>query len=249
MVEERNSCARVAQPAIRGFVAGDDAAGQPSRIDDGEPWPVRANRRASGLEEGDVVRRIVGDENAAGGELEKRGDHSTEAGAPATMPSVMPVSTAMNAGIAVSGLTSSELPEHVLAARLHGSDLGDAGVSGASPGGLEVDDHERRLPQRRPQLVERALDALSGELASPYPAAALMADGKRQRWPDGKRQRRQFWPAVPPAAHDRRLARHGRSSTWPYPADGADPLAVPPVREPHPLRRHPDDPVPRLPAL
>ena len=64
-----------------------------------------ANRRASGLEEGNVVRRIVGDENAAG-ELEERGDHSTEAGAPATMPSVMPVSTAMNAGIAVSGLTS-----------------------------------------------------------------------------------------------------------------------------------------------
>ena len=82
-------------------------------------------------------------------------------GASATMASVMPVSTWMNAGIGPRGVDQGlELAEHLAAAHLDGADLGDRRVGGAAARGLEVDDDERDIGQCGAQVVEGALDHL-----------------------------------------------------------------------------------------
>ena len=79
-------------------------------------------------------------------------------GAPATIASVMPVSTEMNGGIGTPGLTSVwNSPSTSPAAHLDRADLGDLAARRRAAGGLQVDHHEGHLVQRRAQLVERRL--------------------------------------------------------------------------------------------
>ena len=164
------------QPAIRGFVAGDDAAGQPSRIDDGEPWPVRADRRASGLEEGDVVRRIVGDENAASGELEERGDHRTEprcAGDHAVGDAGEHGDERWDRGLGVD--QRLELPEHVPPRAFTAPISVMRAVSGASPVVSRSTTTNVVSRSGVPSSSNVPWMPCPASWASPYPAAALMA--------------------------------------------------------------------------
>jgi hypothetical protein len=104
-------------------------------------------------------------------------------GESATIESVMPVSTAMNGGIATCGLTSVwNSPEHLPAAHLDRADLGDHGAAGrGAAGGLEVDDAERDLAQGPAQLVERRLHGhrLSHRRSAEAAAVVLMCGNVR----------------------------------------------------------------------
>ena len=81
-------------------------------------------------------------------------------GAPATIVSLMPVSTEMNGGIGTPGVDQRlELAQPLAAADLHRADLGDLAALRRPAGGLEVDDDEGHLVQRRAQLVEGRLRA------------------------------------------------------------------------------------------
>ena len=61
-----------AQLAVRRVVAGDHASGEPGRVEDLEPRPRPTLLHGEVLEEADVERRVVRDEDAALGELEER---------------------------------------------------------------------------------------------------------------------------------------------------------------------------------
>ena len=87
------------------------------------------------------------------------GSTSSIRGAGSTIASVMPVSTVIIGGIGTPGFTSvSKRPSSSPPRMLHRADLGDrVVVPGDVAGGLEVDDHERDLRQRRAEVVERLL--------------------------------------------------------------------------------------------
>ena len=62
----------------------------------------------------------------------------------------------MSGGIGTPGLTSvSKRAEELAAAQLQRADLGDRLGAGRPAGGLEVDDDERDLGERRAEVVER----------------------------------------------------------------------------------------------
>ena len=93
-----------------------------------KPGHGRCQRDAGRLEEADVERGVVGDQHAAAGELEERGDARRRWSARRdTIESVMPVSTLTNGRDRHPRVDQRlELAEHLAAADLHRADLGDA---------------------------------------------------------------------------------------------------------------------------
>ena len=116
------------------------------------------------LEEADVERRVVGDQDGAGRELEERrqrgldrrgvGDHGV-ADAGEHRDERRDLGARVDQGL--------ELAEHLATAHLDRTDLGDhAARLGRAAGRLEVDDGEGEVPQRTAQLVEAALRLPAG---------------------------------------------------------------------------------------
>ena len=107
-------------------------------------------------------RALWATSTASRDELQERRQYRLDARRAARpSPSVMPVSTWMNAGIGSPGLDQGlELAEHLAAAHLHRTELGDRARGRAAAGGLEVDDDEGQVGQRGAQIVQRALDRL-----------------------------------------------------------------------------------------
>ena len=146
------------QPVVHHLVAADHVPGQVCGVQDHRPRPPVAGSAAGRLEEGDVERRVVGHQDAAAGELEEGRQHRLERG------------SAGHHDVGDAGQHRDErrdrrsrvdqgleLPEHLAAAYLDRPDLGDPGVGRGAAGGLQVDDDERDLEQRRAQLVQRGL--------------------------------------------------------------------------------------------
>ena len=59
------------EPVVGRLVAHDELAGELEGVEDGEAGPRRADAGRRRLEEADVEAGVVGDEDAAGGELEE----------------------------------------------------------------------------------------------------------------------------------------------------------------------------------
>ena len=146
------------QLAVGHLVAGQQPPGQDGGVDGGGGRPGDAGLGAGGLEEAEVERRVVGDQDGAAGELEEAGQHGADArrgrdhhrgdaGQHADVGRDRP------AGVD-QGL---ELAEHLAAADLHRADLGDRAVLRRAAGRLEVDDDERHVRQPGPELLDRHL--------------------------------------------------------------------------------------------
>ena len=117
-----------AELAVAHLVAVEGDAGEARGVDHGAAGPSVVVQPAGGLEEADVVGRVVGDEHGvAAGTPGRPGSTVGSRGAPATSASVMPVSEATNGGMGEPGLTRRlELADALAAADLDGADLGDA---------------------------------------------------------------------------------------------------------------------------
>jgi len=146
------------QLAVRCLVTGERAAREQGGVDDREPGPRLAEPFGAGLEEADVERRVVRDEHAAAGELEERRQHRRDR----RRARHHHVGDAGEHGDerrdrAVRAHQRLELAEHLAGLHLHRADLGDLAVGRRAAGGLEVDDDERDLAERGPELVEGGL--------------------------------------------------------------------------------------------
>ncbi len=141
------------------FIAGQDASRKARRVDGVEAGPVDAEPGAGGLQEPQIERGVVRDEHAVTGELEECRQHRVDAG------------RGRDHAVGDAGEDRDEgrdrlawvdqrvqLTEHLAAAHLYRTDLGDARGGWRAAGGLEVDDHEGDLAQRDAQFVEGALD-------------------------------------------------------------------------------------------
>ena len=92
--------------AVRRLVAGQHPPGELGGVEHLERWPGPVMLAGEVLEEAHVEGGVVRHQYRAPGELQELGEDLLDPGASATMPSVMPVSTAMNGGISWAGLTS-----------------------------------------------------------------------------------------------------------------------------------------------
>ena len=147
--------------AVRCLVPADQLPGQVGCVDHPKGRPAVTGQRGGGFEEGDVERRIVGDQHAVAGELQKgwknrvdpwRAGHHAVGDAGEDRD---------ERGDRLSGVDQGlELADHLAAADLDRPDLGDVGTRRATAGRLEVDNDEGDLGQRGAELVECALDAL-----------------------------------------------------------------------------------------
>ena len=148
-----------AQLAVGGVVAGDHPARQLRGVEHLEARPRPALLLREELEEAHVEGCVVGDQDAALGELEKLGEHLVDRGCSGDhrvgdagehrderRDQLMRVDQGL------------ELPEHLTAADLHRADLGDhrTGLGGPTRR-LQVDDAERDVVQAAAELVEAPL--------------------------------------------------------------------------------------------
>ena len=175
------------QLAVGHLVAGEHAAGQLGGVDRPRGRPGAAVPLAGGLEEADVEGGVVGDQDAAAGELQER---------PAAPPrssarrdhhrSVMPVSTADERRDRCPGSTSvwnspSTSPPRTLTAPISVIALSFGGAAG----GLQVDDDEGDVGQRSTQVLDGHLctvdDRAGGLAGSGRDGRGHGADGKSHR--------------------------------------------------------------------
>ena len=189
---EWNSARQRGQLVVAGLVAGDHLAGQVDGVEHAEgaarrgPWS--RGRGAAGSEMSN--RRCARRARSPRANSRKAGRTVAIGGDGATIESVMPVSTAMNGGIGVPGLTSvwnspSTSPPRTLTA--------PTSVISASAGDPPVVSRSTTTKvtpgQRRAQVVERALDRR--ERGAPRAADCHVCDGRHwlRHWGGGSRHR------------------------------------------------------------
>ena len=147
------------QPVVAGLVARDDPARQGHGVHHGEPGPRVAEPLARGLEEADVVGRVVGDEHAVARELQEARQDQLDRGSGRDHGRGDAREARDERRHRMARVDQRlQLAEHLAAAHLDRADLGDAGVLRAAAGRLEVDDDERDVPQRGAELLERGLE-------------------------------------------------------------------------------------------
>ncbi len=142
----------------RGLVPAEHAAGELDRAQHREPGPRDLGAGRCGPQEPDVEARVVRDEHGPGGELEERGQNLLDPGRGThhggrDAGELDDVRRDRTARVDERG----ELAENLAATDLDRADFRDGVVRGTAAGGLEVDDDEQRLPQRRVQFVEPEL--------------------------------------------------------------------------------------------
>ena len=159
------------QLAVGHLVAGEQATGQDGGVDRGHGRPGDAVVGAGGLQEPEVERRVVRDEDRAAGELEEARQHRTDAGGCRHHHRGDPGEHADVGRDLVPGVHERlELAEHLPAADPDGADLGDRAVLRGAAGGLQVDDDERDVGQGSAQRLDRHLLVPGGGRAGAEPA-------------------------------------------------------------------------------
>ena len=147
------------QPAV-GHLVADEPAGERAGVDELVAQPGPTGTRQRGVEEADVVPDVVAHEDGVAEELEEarqhlvdaRGRHHHRLGDAGEHGDL---GRDRHARID-QGL---ERAQALAAAKFDRPHLGDGPVEGRPPGGLYVDDAERRLAERHPQVFERPLHA------------------------------------------------------------------------------------------
>ena len=165
---------------VRRLVAGDDASGEPDRVHHLVAGPRVAGPRRGGLEEADVERGVVRDEHGAAGELEEAGQHLLDRRGADQHRGGDPGQHLDERRHRAAGVHERlELAEDLAAAHLDRPDLGDRAVRGGAAGGLQVDDDERDVRQRRPDVLQAELDRAPGRVGGGVrPDGAQAADGR-----------------------------------------------------------------------
>ena len=117
------------EPVVRRLVAHDELARQLEGVEDREPGPRSADAGGGRLEEADVEAGVVGDEDAAGRELEEGGQRALDARRVAHHR-VGDAGEHRDEGRDGLGRVDEglELAEHLAAAHLDRADLGDAAL-------------------------------------------------------------------------------------------------------------------------
>ena len=149
----------------------------------------------------------------------------------------MPVSTAMNGGIAACGLTRvwnspSTSPPRTLTAPI--SVIIEPAV-GRAAGGLEVDDAERDVAQRAAELVEAALRLPAGGRGG-----RLLRSSATTLGPATDTSTQDARDRLPGAGSGRGRASTTLRTVTVHASRCHPPLALRRLRQPDPLRRHPD---------
>jgi hypothetical protein len=122
----------------------------------GERGPLGA--LAGRAEEPDVEADVVADDHRVADEVDQRAEHRLDAWCRATSTSDSPVSIADLRRDRPAGVHEGlERAEALAATDLDRPDLGDAVVVAVAARRLEIDDAERDVVQRCPQVVERSL--------------------------------------------------------------------------------------------
>ncbi|CAM4520773.1 hypothetical protein NONI108955_41725 [Nocardia ninae] len=153
-----------AQPDRRRLVPAEYPPGQlhGAQHRRGGPRGVAGGRGCA--QERHVEPRVVRDEHRTGGEFEETGQHRRDAGRRVHHGSRDPGDLHDRRRHRPSGVDQGgELAEHLAAAHLDGADLGDRVGARTGPRGLQVDDDEGGVEQRRVEVVEDQL--LSGGFA------------------------------------------------------------------------------------
>ena len=142
--------------AVGDLFAAQGAARQDHGVEDLEPRPFAAQFLGRVLEEPDVKGRVVGDQNTTSRELEEAGEHLGDAwGADDHLVGYAGQHRDERGDVLVGVDQGLELTQDLAAAHLDGTELGDPGAaSGRATGRLEVDNAERQIRQRSPQLIE-----------------------------------------------------------------------------------------------
>jgi hypothetical protein len=174
-VEDLGACHRVVQRPMDRLHAGAEVRGQRLETDVGHVGPHDPSSQLGGadrralegriveplqvhVQEREVEARVVGNEDGAAGELEEGGQDRLDRRLPPDEEVVDAGQVRDEGRDRRAGVDERlERAEALSAADPDGADLGDLGLAGGSPGGLEVDDHELDLPQRH-ALLERRLD-------------------------------------------------------------------------------------------
>ena len=188
-----------AELAVAHLVAEQDRAGEPRRVDDCRLGPRAPGAGARTLEERHVIGRVVCDQDRTCGELEERRQcgaqrrriHQHRVGDPGEHRDERRDG---NPGLH-EGL---EFADHLAAPHLDRPDLGDAGVGGGAPGGLEVHHDEGHLRQGSAEIVERGLlGAALGEVLRLH-MCARHGDRRQAHEDDARRGVRRGAGAAPP---------------------------------------------------
>ena len=174
LVVEAEARGQRAEPAV-GHLVADQAAGQGDGVDlhrvvAGVPGPLER-----GAQEGDVEADVVADDHGAPQELEQRRQHRLDArrrrdhrvGEPGEHGDLRRDRPARVD-------ERLERAEALAAADLDRADLGDGVVGAVAAGGLEVEDAERDVGQRRAEVVEAALHGC-GRAGDPGPDVGVIS--------------------------------------------------------------------------
>jgi hypothetical protein len=159
-----------AEPVVADLVAAEHVPREPGGVDDGRVRPGEPEPGAAGSQEAGVVGGVVRHEHRSARELEERRERRPQPRSAREQPIGDPGEDGDQRRDRQAGIHQGlELPEHLPGAYLDGADLGDAALLGRAAGGLQVDDDERDLTQRRPELVESGLDGHRSPGGGPGP--------------------------------------------------------------------------------
>ena len=150
------------QPDAGCLLAAEHPPGQSDRAQHRRTWPVQTAALRRRAQEPDVEAGVVRHQDRAAGELQEHRQHRGDGGGVAHHRGGDPGEfDDLRRDRALRVHQGGELADHLAAADLDRADLGDRVVAavrtglGAAAGGLQVDDDERDVPQRRFSGVER----------------------------------------------------------------------------------------------
>ena len=148
-------CCESSEFAIANFVAHQRDAGEPCSVDDDRIRPRHIDDSAGAAQKPDVVWRVMCHENCIARKVQEQGQHGGQAGGVGDERIGDARQRCDEGWDGLPGIDQGlEFSETLAAANFDGADLGDAGIDRSATRGLQVDDDEGDIRERRAQVVE-----------------------------------------------------------------------------------------------
>ena len=148
-------CCESSELAVANFVAHQRDAGEPCSVDDDRIGPRHINDSAGAAQKPDVVGSVMCNEHSIARKVQEQRQHGGQAGGVGDERIGDARQRCDEGWDGLPGIDQGlEFSETLAAANFDGADLGDACIHGGSARGLQVDDDEGDVRERRAQVVE-----------------------------------------------------------------------------------------------